>query len=60
IAETLGVTYTTILEILEQWVTSLHPSPEDFDALLVGMKLAKFAIKETELMTLRSKLYQDS
>jgi predicted nucleic acid-binding protein len=60
VAQALGVNYTTILEILEEWVTIIKPSLKHFDELLAGMKSAKFAIKEVELMGLRNKLYQDS
>jgi predicted nucleic acid-binding protein len=58
VASSLEIDYTTIPEILEKWVTLLHPSLKAFEELIAGMRAAKFALKEIDLTTLRNKFSQ--
>jgi predicted nucleic acid-binding protein len=56
IAQSLGIDYLTLLNILERWIVQTQPSPEAFEALVIGMQTAKFSLKETELSKLRNSL----
>jgi predicted nucleic acid-binding protein len=56
VAQSLGVDYLTLLDILERWIGQVHPSLEAFETLIVGMQSAKFSLKEAELSKLRKLL----
>jgi predicted nucleic acid-binding protein len=56
VAQSLGIDYLTLLNILERWIVQTQPSLEDFEALVIGMQTAKFSLKETELSKLRKSL----
>jgi hypothetical protein len=56
VAQSLGIDYLTLLNILERWIVQTQPSLEDFEALAIGMQNAKFSLKEAELFKLRKLL----
>jgi predicted nucleic acid-binding protein len=56
IAQSFGINYLTLLDILERWITQVHPSFDEFETLIVGMQSAKFSLKEAELSKLRKLL----
>jgi predicted nucleic acid-binding protein len=58
VAQSFGIDYLTLLDILQRWVSQSHPSLEEFENLIMGMQSAKFSLKETELSKLRSSLRQ--
>jgi predicted nucleic acid-binding protein len=57
IAQSLGINYLTLLDILERWINQIHPSLEVLESLIAGMKSAKFSLKEAELSKLRKLLH---
>jgi predicted nucleic acid-binding protein len=56
VAQSLGINYLTLLDILERWIDQIHPSLEAFETLIIGMQSAKFSLKEAELSKLRKLL----
>jgi predicted nucleic acid-binding protein len=56
VAQSLGVDYLTLLDILERWINQIHPSFKAFETLIEGMQSAKFSLKEAELSKLRQLL----
>lgn len=53
IAQQLGISYTTLPEILERWVARAGPDPEQLERLVAGMRAAKFGLKASVLERLR-------
>jgi predicted nucleic acid-binding protein len=51
-AQDLGVTYTTLEDILRQWVTHERPTHQRIHQLVNGMRLARFGLKEDFLRLL--------
>lgn len=47
VAQQLGVPYTTLQEIVLAWATQVTPSATELDALVGGMRAAKFGLKST-------------
>jgi predicted nucleic acid-binding protein len=58
VAQSSGIDYLTLLDILERWIKQVHPSFEEFETLIIGMQSAKFSLKEAELSKLRKLLGQ--
>lgn len=46
VAQTLGISYLTIPDILTAWICQVNPTPELFQDLIDGMRNAKFSIPE--------------
>ncbi len=57
VAQALGLSYLTLLDVLEAWVDQIKPPLELFDALLSGMRAAKFSPKAELIRNLQLKLF---
>lgn len=47
VAQTLGISYLTIPDILTEWIRQASPTPELFQDLIDGMRNATFTIPNT-------------
>lgn len=46
VAQTLGISYLTIPDVLREWIRRTSPAPEVFQDLISGMRNAKFSVPE--------------
>ena len=56
VADKIGISRTTIRDLLERWVNVFSPSIEDFDAMIEGLCQAKFNPGEDFSSSLRKRL----
>lgn len=55
-AQSLGISFLTIPDILAQWIDKTKPSPSAFQELIDGLRNARFTLPEDILLTLQSEL----
>jgi predicted nucleic acid-binding protein len=58
VADEIGIPRVTIRDLLERWVNVFSPSVEDFDAMIEGLRRAKFDPGEDLTTKLRDQLGQ--
>lgn len=56
VAGVLGLPYLTLQDVLERWVASMSPPLAALDAVLDGMREARFRLREEIVRTLRQQL----
>jgi predicted nucleic acid-binding protein len=53
VARRLGLAYSTVSDVVEAWVRRARPTEERLDALIAGLRAAKFGLKEEVTERLR-------
>lgn len=56
VADEIGIPRTTIRDLLERWVNVFSPSLEEFDAIVEGLRRARFDPGEDLVASLRERL----
>jgi len=57
VADEIGIPRTTIRDLLERWVNVFSPPVEEFDAIVEGLRQAKFDPGEDFVASLRERLH---
>lgn len=55
VADTLGVPYLTLQDVLTAWVDRLRPTVAEINALVVGMRAARFGLTQEFVEALRQR-----
>lgn len=56
-ARRLGIDHVTLQDVLVAWVERLNPAPDALDAMVEGLKNAKFGLNPTFVQALRERLH---
>jgi len=56
VAKKLGISRLTLIDVLDRWIECTRPTLHDFDALVAGMRAAKFGLRQEVFSALRGRV----